>query len=485
MSRDILKAKIKDKYLNPDGADFWFVFDDEKIPGHKFVLETMSPWFNTMLNGSLPVEREADMSNYGITVKAFKEFLRFLYSGEVNFTMDTIEDIINLAKMSLVDEFFAECENFLINSLTTENMFLTYKLALLYEANRLKKICEEEISWKADMVLKSSTFLEFPYDLLENLLKCDTLTCGEKDIFDACITWAKAACERNGKNPLDPENIRAQLKDSIYQIRFNSMTKEEAADCISSFRGIFTNEELEEIIFMIGRKPKVRSKNFNWTARNLRLQRKNKRELTCSRRPFTLQISHNFKLVEQTTFTSNKLLVLNGFTCEGFELQSDQRSQWDPVTEMRCPVNVKISKINPNDDEDIDELYSRQMTLQFTQHENNNAFWMSKWAHAKLDSAILIQPKCKYTIKIQFQAQPQIFIYRTLTLKQRVRVDHNIIMQFDDNGGPIPYLNVSRIVEENYFKKIFQNPNVRFMIIGVSCVIGIFVSYILAPTPPA
>lgn len=480
MSGDILKAKIKDLYLNPDGADFWFVFGDEKIPGHKFVLATMSPWLNTMFNGSLPVEREANMSNYDVTVEAFKEFLKFPYLGEVNFTMDNIEEIISLAKMSLNDDFFVECENFLIKSLTTENMFLGYKLSSLYEANRLKRICEEEISFNADKVLKSSSFLDFPYELLESLLKCDTLTCEEKNIFDACIAWAKASCERNGKDPFAPENIRAQLRDSIYQIRFNSMTIKEAADCISSFRRLFTYEELEEIIFMVGRKSEVQTKKFNWTERNLRIQRKNQRKLTCSRFKFsnyvlshifhypnvypvnrtnTLYIFHDFNLIERTTFTSGKLLMLNGFTCEGFYCGYRE-------LEMRFSVNVRISKINPNNDDDIDELFSQQMMLSFTGDRKCVGYHPHKMAHVELKPAVLIRPKCKYTIEIQFQAQP--FIRNTCLLKRRVRVDHNIVIQFDSERGAISSLNIGRVKEENYFKKLCHNPYMYLMIFGIS-----------------
>lgn len=458
----MLKAKIKDKYLNPDGADFWFVFGDEKVPGHRFVLETMSPWLNKMLNGSLPVEREANMSNCGITVEAFKEFLRFLYLGEVNFTMDNIEEIINLAKLSLVDEFFVECEYFLIKSLTIENMFMAYKLALLYDANRLKDHCEEEIGLNAEEGLKTSAFLNFSYELLENLLKCDALTCEEKYIFDACIAWAKAACERNGQDPMVLENIRAQLKDALYQIRFNLMTKEEAADCILSFRALFTIEELEEIICMIGRKTEFQTKKFNWTERKLRLQlqRKNKRELMCSRyRFFMSYFLHYFRLVEQTTFESNKRLILNGFSCEGI---------WDPLFHypgnmMQYLVDVTISKINSNDHDDIRQIFNQPMVLNFTENPKR---YFSKIAHIKFEPAILIQPMCKYMIKLQFATQP--LIRSNCALERRVRVDHNIVIKFDDGSGAISSLNISRIDEENYFEKICQNPKVYLtcMVIG-------------------
>lgn len=309
---------------------------------------------------------------------------------------------------------------------------------------------------------------------MANLLKCDTLICEEKGIFDACIAWGKAACERKGENPLVPENIRAQLKDTIYQIRFNSMTKEEAADCIFSFRRLFTNEELEEIISMIGRKTEFQSKKFNWATRNLRFQRKNQPELECSRMAFfnnyidiinikshRLRYSHQFNSVEQTTFTSNKMLMLNGFICEGIQYQNVR--EYNPVERMQYSVNVKISKINLNDDNDIDEIFSQQMTLNFTEIRESVGYH-SKKAHVKLEPAVFIRPQFKYKIEIQFPAGPRIVNH--CALKQRVRVDHSIVIQFNGERGAITSLDISRIDEESYIKKILQNPKVY--LIGIS-----------------
>lgn len=184
MATNNVLQRIKDLYLQSEGADVWFIFGNERIPGHKFIVSIGSPWLNTMFNGSLPENAEVNMNECGVTANTFKELLRFIYTQNVNFTMDTIQEIIHLAKQSLNDDFFDKCEQFLINSLTFDNIFFGYQLALLYEANDLKKKCEEEICVYAEQVFKSSSFLNFPFEYLENILKCDALACEEKEIFD-------------------------------------------------------------------------------------------------------------------------------------------------------------------------------------------------------------------------------------------------------------------------------------------------------------
>lgn len=470
MSGWILKEKLKRRYLSEDGADVWFVFGNEKVPGHKFLLEIVSPWLNVMFNGSLPERCEVNMSNNGITVDAFKEFLRFIYLGEVNFTMGNIDEITHLAKLSLVEEFFSECEDFLIKSLTTENVFFAYQLALLYEADRLKKVCEEEIGSNAEKLLKTSTFLDFPYYLLENLLKCNTLTCKEKDIFDACIAWAKTACERNKENPSLPENIRAQLKDSIYQIRFSSMTIEEFAACILPCSKLFTNEELVEINCMIGRKADFEKKKFNWSARNF--QRKKKRELLCSRWlpqgflfGFDYSYLYTFGTVEQTIISCNRKLMLNGFTCTSTAREIGFLSRSNPVSSH--DVDVIITKMNS--DNYTDEIFNHRTTLNFIKYKS--LFYVSNKAYVKLEPAILLRPNFKYSIEMRFQTAPH--IHNHIEWDTRVRVDHDIVIDFDTKNGAISSLNISRIDEVGYFDKVLRNPHfyiLTIMILLLLCI---------------
>lgn len=448
MSVELWKEKFKLKYLNPNGADIWFVFGDEKIPAHKFILETMSPWLNTMFNGSLPVRDEVKMNESGITLEAFKEFLRFIYTYEVKFTMDNVGEIIHLAKLSLTEEFFVKCEDFLIKSFRTEHVFFCYELALLYGANRLKKLCEKEISLNARQVIHTSKFLDFPYEFLENLLKCDALTCGEKDIFDACIAWARAACKRNNFNPDVPENIRAQLKESMYQIRFSSMTKEERSACISSCRGLFTIEELEEIICMVGNEKIFRTKKFNWTARN------HKCELVCSRfqpsnRDTSASSSHvkyNFKQVERTTLKSNTKLKLMGFICEGSEFTHTEwhERERNLIAPMQTyPVNVSIFETDRS-------IFNGRATLDFSEKREFVNYDSNKATYT-LSLPLLLRANCRHTIEIQFERQPRLHNY--CELKSQVHVDDDISIEFEGTRGAISCLHLQRIDEKGTFKK--------------------------------
>ncbi|XP_055298897.1 BTB/POZ domain-containing protein 3-like [Sitodiplosis mosellana] len=458
MRKSGVLQKIQNLYLNPNGADVWFVFDGERVPGHKFMLTASSPWLSTMFNGSLPEDKDVDMTNGRATVDAFKEFLQFSYMDDVTLTMENIEGVIDLAKQSLADDIFEKCEEFLIKSLTNDSMFFGYQLALMYEAKKLKTFCEDEICSNAEKVFKSSSFLEFPYEFLENVLRCDELNCEEKDIFDACIAWAQAACTRNNEDPSNAESLRAQLKESIYQIRFCSMTKEDVAACIRSCRGLFTANELEEIVFMVSKASEMEARKFNWTARRIKQVSTKGQHLHCSRfnwlryvtpyfdRGFYIGFGSNL----ETTFTCNQRVLLNGFTCEYPD-------------KIKFSVNTKI--IEMKSDGSVNELYNQRNLLDFSNKRNYKTYNPYK-AHTKLSNLILLRPNHTYTIEIQFPIQP---LYRgplgfPFDFNNEVRVDHDIIIKFKggDNypttSGIICSLDLIRTDEKKYIDKIKKNP---------------------------
>lgn len=436
--------RFKALYLNTESADVWFKFPDERIPAHKLILTTMSPWF-----GSIPEGDEVDMTADGkLTADAFKEFLQFFYMNmdNVKLTMENIEGVIDLATQSLCQNIFDECENFLMQTVSMDTMCFGYQLALRYGAKKLKAICEDEICVNAEKILRSSSFMDFPYDFLQNILKCDALACEEKDIFNACIAWAKAACKRNNEDSTKGENLRAQLKDSVYQIRFNSMTKEEIAKCIGSYSGLFVADELEEIICMNGKESKV--KKFNWTPRYFNLQWDKGRHLQCKRFYFwSSDFMYEAKEIETLAFTSNRRVLLNGFKCAC-------------IPSCRKEIDFVIFEMRANDnDNKVECCRQQEMTLDF-KHKGKEYFYHE--AQVTLNKSILLRPKHKYEIQITIKRdqtdQDEAKIRNRTLFKTSVLVDLDIMIKFNRSKGIVSALNLIRFDNKNTFQKIIDAP---------------------------
>lgn len=269
-SSSVSQLGVQSLYNSKNGADVWFIFNDEEpIPGHRWILRVIVPLYSKDLaNGC----NEIHLSGV-VAVDAFMEFLKLIHLMKPNLTMETIEGVMHMAKLWQSEPILKECEQFLKKSITEKStLFLGYRLAAEYQLKDLKAIYLDEICANARAAFQTDgvwnqSFLTLPYEYVLEILECDALACKEIYIFDACVAWARGTCARNDLDVSNADNLRRQLRDLLYQIRFTSMTSEEAAKCIDLHPQLFTEDELPEILCMIGHVKEFKPKQFNWTAR--------------------------------------------------------------------------------------------------------------------------------------------------------------------------------------------------------------------------
>lgn len=489
---------IRSLYLDAKGADVWFLIDNERIPGHKFILTAKSEYYKNMFNGSWLETSEIDMKETNISPESFKEFMKSVYMVTPNLTMENIEGVMHMARISFSDDIFIECENFLKNSTTRETIFFAYQLALRHESTTLKAFCEEEFSklmkcalelktflqfpnefdtlffgyelasyyqannLKAkfvericvniDRILKSKSFLEFPIGFLEIILRIDALACEEMDIFNACVVWAKAACRRNGLDP-SMDNLRMQLGDGdlLHQIRFTSMTRKDAVACIDAHPGLFTSVELLEIYDMFRHIDAFEPKKFNWTPRSFDLEWDKGQPLECSRFIARDKGKTSYKVTrcEVTEFTCNRHIVLTGFKCE---LSSHNKFK---------SVRVQINEINSGGYSV--ERHNQGLAVSFSErriHVKHDSFL----ADIELNKCILLRPNYTYEICIRFKHQ-MVDLQSNSLFKENIRIDHDIILNFH-RRGIVASLSIRRFDDNNrkMLQKLIHNPKFWILI---------------------
>lgn len=214
-------------FLDARTADFFFVFetDDERIPAHKAILSAISPVFDAMFYDSLKFESD----EYIIDSKpeAFREFLQFFYLSSVKLTAKNVVEVLSLAKQYMIDECFNACNDLCESTLTLDTMCWGYELAIVSESDRMQKYCEKQIGENAEQIFRSSSFLDCKSNLLRRILQLDSLKCSETVVFDGCIAWAKKACIQMDLNDENVQNLRIQLDNMFYDIRFGEMTSKE------------------------------------------------------------------------------------------------------------------------------------------------------------------------------------------------------------------------------------------------------------------
>lgn len=253
-SSDVATQVIKNLFLDENSADFRFVFDSDsdqplKLPVHKIILAAVSPVFHTMFYGSLKEKEEVEIAD--VSYESFKEFLQFFYLNNVTLTMEHVAGVMYLGEKYEINHCLETCSSFLMKNLTENTVCLAYQLAALFKRKELMGCCNILIKSKTSAVLQSKSFLACDKQVLHHILKLDSLNCTNSDLFNGFIAWAKSTCQRNGLDGNQPQNIRTQLGQVLYELPFFTLTQAEFFDIITPNVELFEKNEITELIKMV------------------------------------------------------------------------------------------------------------------------------------------------------------------------------------------------------------------------------------------
>lgn len=307
-----LSTIIKKQYLNESTTDMNFVFESSvdqpvQIPAHKCLLAASSGVFEAMFNGSWAEQDEVTIVDASPT--PFKKFLQFFYYDKVELSMEDVEEVLHLGQKYLVVACLEACSQLLTENLTNENVCFTYGLSIVYDRKELQKLCELIIGMNASVIFKTSGFLECDQQVISHILKLDSLSCLEKEVFTASMTWVKS---RSSQTILDKETVLSYLGDSFYDIRFGSMDADVVTGIFSIYRNLFTAKERMEVINVINSRRTASStfkkhpRKFEWDKEPL---------LKCE--PEREEIGNPYELcdMESATFSTCAVLSLREIIC--------------------------------------------------------------------------------------------------------------------------------------------------------------------------
>lgn len=406
-------------------GDITFGVETKKIKAHKCVLAVLSPgYYMGQLYGEFDDAKKDVIPIPDVSAAAFEEYLQFFYLDEVNLTHGNIRDVIKLTEIASVNEFTNECFNFLLETLSVENVCLSYQLAVMYDRTGLIDCCEHEISMHSDEVFASEGFLICTRGDLFNILQSDSLNCKETDVFEACISWAKNQCTIKGLDSGKVENLRKTLIEDnlLYQIRFGAMTIEDFMKCCyKKYKELFTEDEREEIFYLIGRDSNAVPTRFSDEPRDVRYRQWDEKNTVICDRVSTVKPSESFHFgLDKTVFFTDKPVLLGGFCC-GSLLQGKAND-----IQEKC-VTFNVSIIRKNAPLDTDGKTLRNTTEDITFKSTENAF-------VKLQRPIMISPNFVYEIQMTSKVG---FSMKNCDFLKEVVVFEEKTVRTDSSLGPI------------------------------------------------
>lgn len=434
-----LELQNEQLYLNAATADVHFKCDSEDgrveyIPAHRLIMIIASEAFRDIFYGSTQDPLQLSYHIEDVSAEAFKEFLQLIYLEKAKLTKKNAMQVIGLVKKYNIKGSLDSFKALLETEIGRENICWCYKLANFSGFDSLKKLCEAEIMWNTEKVLKSNDFLSCTRSNLINLLQMDRFSCNESLVFSACIKWAMMACERECLDiHRNSQTLRQMLGNVLHHIRFRSMSFEEFATQIASVPGLFLAEEYEDIFGMI-RIKHLKSEIFNYKLRLMpTYEQDSGLKCTLNRKEHTSKASsRSYRNVEMTTFSVNKPILLGEFDCLPIKCHNSLYSiPLSLLTITKKPMENIENHLRSASDGNVvihDEL--------ITFNECDQRIHLSK--------SLRIDPGFKYEIRFE-QPFNGVFlkdiIFEQITPKQF----EEITIQFHDDDGLVSAMYFNRI----------------------------------------
>lgn len=405
-----LPSSLQNLFLDGKIADVNFIFESidgqqDQIPAHKTLMAARSDVFEAMFYGT--VKEKGDIKIVDATVAAFKEFLQFFYLSRLSFTNENIAYVMDLVNKYNVNGGMNICVSFLRDMLTVHNACTVYGLAILYEQEDLKQKVEDKISNNTKaFVFDSPSFLKCNKVILSHILKLNSLSCPETEVFKACIDWVKAT---SGMESITRVMIQTHLGDLFYNIGFGLMKIDEFSALVPLYGNLFSRDEYKEIIQMMGSNEfnsEIFKKNprFKKGAGLIEFNRIAEVQMAEPDRTYPVQE------VERMIFESNKAFMLHEIICQSLDTSSFNTNG--------CRPSIDVHITTPGS-----KIYTLNETLYLEETPQGTVI--------RLSHPIRIHPHVLYCVDLK--KIPNTGHLKPLILESTVVMENGIKIDFD--GG--------------------------------------------------
>jgi len=157
-----LQKQMSHLYLKSLFSDVIFQVQDQKIFAHKMILSIRSQYFSNLFSSNMLESHQQEIKILDCNADTFKAFLKYIYCIEVDFTPELALDLFILCDKWLFNELKADCENFLGETLTRENIVQRAELAEKLEAPKLRNDIIEFIIANSVEMEKNQDLLKLP-----------------------------------------------------------------------------------------------------------------------------------------------------------------------------------------------------------------------------------------------------------------------------------------------------------------------------------
>ncbi|POG81691.1 hypothetical protein GLOIN_2v1762929 [Rhizophagus irregularis DAOM 181602=DAOM 197198] len=236
----------------------------KEFRAHSVILRARSPYFKVALSTNWITKKDNMImfNKPNITPTVFHMILKYIYTGELDLTKQSGENILGLLVASdelLLEELFKHVRDYLIEKQTKwvdKNFVLVLNAVFrLDNCKKLQDYCFKSICENPLPFFSSKIFPSLNKEILFDLLERDDLQIKEVIVWDYLIKWGieqtsglgNENSDRAKWNNKDYEELKKTLNQIIPLIRFTEISRADFFDKVRPYRIIIPNHIYEEI----------------------------------------------------------------------------------------------------------------------------------------------------------------------------------------------------------------------------------------------
>jgi hypothetical protein len=146
-----------------------------------------------------------------------------MYTDKAEITADSVLFILYASKKYMVSTLTTECTAFLERELVADNACSILDHSSFFQQEDLIEKSMWTIQKDAKKAFESDAFTKMSSGSLNRIVNVDIMNAEEVDLFQACLRWAHAECQRKDLK-VEPPALRNVLEDYFKDIRFPAMS---------------------------------------------------------------------------------------------------------------------------------------------------------------------------------------------------------------------------------------------------------------------
>ncbi|XP_016307156.1 actin-binding protein IPP [Sinocyclocheilus anshuiensis] len=186
----LLLAQMNKMRQQTDFCDVRLLVGGRVFGVHKLVLAASGPYFAALFSGAMSEAHEEEVRIVGVEADVFEILLEFIYTGSIDVTVDTVQELMVAADMLHLSEVVDICGEFLRAHMDPSNCVGIYRFLEQIACMELLQFTEDYIHVHFLEVCASEEFSSLSKDQLVKLLRSEELRIeDEYQVFTAAMDW--------------------------------------------------------------------------------------------------------------------------------------------------------------------------------------------------------------------------------------------------------------------------------------------------------